>query len=515
MEVNVVYNEDCMEGLKKLEKESVDSIVTDPPYNLKFMGKSWDDKGTPKQFQEWNEKWAKLAYDVLKPGGYLVVFSGTKTYHRMVSGVEDAGFEVKDMIEWMYGTGFPKSYNISKGFDKQAGVEREVVGKKERNGSAYMKEQEHWQQENGRAIDGRDSEKIKKRVEKMKKEGVPITKPATDEAKKWEGWGTALKPAHEPILLAQKPREGTYCNNVEKYGCGAINIDECRASHDEPVKKTNRQKDKGNTWNSSNSGLRDNPTKIASPSQKGRFPANLVLTHHPDCEYKGRREVKSSIAKDKPSISNNIFPGTGKEVGYGDNNGMEIISNWKCHPSCPVKAIDEQSGVSISSGGSGKASQKTAPNDIYGEYEKGYKSDGLGGYGDKGGASRYFNQFHFIEDDFFKYTPKASKSERTCNGKIENNHPTVKPIELLEWLVKLVTPKDGIVVDPFGGSGTTFIASIKSDINYIGFELEEEYYNIILKRIAQFDPSYYAKIPKEVEIKEQAKNKKPKQNKLI
>ena len=347
MKTNTIHNADIFDKLPELDYNSLDAIVTDPPYNLKFMGKSWDDKGGPKEFQKWNERWASIAYDKLKPGGYMVAFGGTKTYHRMVSGVEDAGFVVKDMIEWMYGTGFPKSYNISKGFRK----------------TIYQ----DWLKGN------------------------------TNRVEKWQGWGTALKPAHEPLVLAQKPREGTYCNNVEKYGCGGLNIDECRS--------------------------------------EGRFPANLVLSHHPDC---------------------------------GDD----------CVPSCPVRTMNEQSGIRKSSSGSFKA-------DDYEERETatGFTRGNFKGYGDKGGAARYFNQFHFRNEDFFRYTAKASKSERTCDGNVDNDHPTVKPLELMEWLVRLVTPPEGVVVDPFCGSGTTLIAAYEQNINYIGIEKDEDSVEIARERL--------------------------------
>ena len=473
---NSIYWINCFVGLRKLEENSIDSIVTDPPYNLKFMGKKWDDKGTPKEFQKWNEKWAKQAYKVLKPGGYMIVFSGTKTYHRMVSGVEDAGFEIKDMIEWMYGTGFPKSYNISKGFDKQAGAEREVIGtytapdgKKRWGGVGFHGGVgEYTQTDRGQ---------------------TPVTKPSTDKAKKWEGWGTALKPAHEPILLAQKPREGTYCENIDKWGVGGINIEATRVDLNgekltfEHTEKTSRS-----------SGIQGNTSDARAgetwENNKGRFPANLLLTHHPDCDYNGKKKVKGS--HDTTGVwgtnkNGSTFQGYGtqgqKHEGYADKNGMETVSDWDCHPSCPVRRMNKQSGVS---GASYREGDRASKQDGIVPWNKGRESGRSvknAGYTDKGGAARYFNQFHFVDEDFFKYTAKASKSERTCDGNVDNDHPTVKPIELMKWLVRLVTPPEGLVVDPFCGSGTTCISAYEEGFDYIGMDNDKHSVEIARERM--------------------------------
>jgi site-specific DNA-methyltransferase (adenine-specific) len=424
LELNSVNQGDSFELMRGVEGNSLDAVITDPPYNLGFMGRSWDTIGTPKKFQEWNEKWAEIAYEKLKPGGYMIVFSGTKTYHRMVSGVEDAGFEVKDMIEWMYGTGFPKSYNISKGFDKQAGAERKVLSRNPNSRENCDKSNTIYESGTVGKTDF-------------------ITKPATDKAKKWEGWGTALKPAHEPILLAQKPREGTYCDNIDKYEVGGLNIDGCRVEF-----KSQADIDYGfsgsETVNKSDSVVDsfgvDKFDKVdRNPHNNGRFPANLVLSHHPDC-------------------------------------------NDDCRESCPVRRMNEQSGVLES----GKIKKHHNSSKLYGRnsyHESKTISKGERGFGDKGGAARYFNQFHFIDDDFFQYIPKASKSERTHDGQIENNHPTVKPIELMEWLIKLVVPEGGVMLDPFAGSGTTGVAAKKLDRDYILIEQEQKYIKIIEDRL--------------------------------
>jgi len=202
-----LHHGDCLDILKTLENNSIDAIVTDPPYGLSFMGKKWD-YGVP-SVEIWQQ-----ALRVLKPGGHLLSFGGTRTYHRLAVNIEDAGFEIRDQIQWIYGQGFPKSMDVSKAIDKSLGAEREVIGKADytvndkRNG-AYASEE----------------------ATQRERLDVLLTKPASDQAKKWEGWGTALKPANEPICLARKPPEGTIANNVQTYGTGTLNIDGCRVPY--------------------------------------------------------------------------------------------------------------------------------------------------------------------------------------------------------------------------------------------------------------------------------------------
>lgn len=200
---------DCREGLKLLEDNSIDSIVTDPPYELGFMGKSWDKTGIAYNVELWHE-----CLRVLKPGGHLLAFGGTRTYHRMACAIEDAGFEIRDQIQWIYGSGFPKSMDISKAIDKKLGAEREVIGQRKVT-SSDLGQSSGWNY--------LDTSK-----------GVyNYTIPTTDEAKQWDGWGTALKPANEPIVVARKPlSEKTIAENVLKWGTGGINIDDCRIAYD-------------------------------------------------------------------------------------------------------------------------------------------------------------------------------------------------------------------------------------------------------------------------------------------
>jgi DNA modification methylase len=245
----ILYHGDCLEQLKRLEDSSVDSIVTDPPYGLSFMGKKWD-YDVPSQ-----DVWAECLR-VLKPGGHLLAFAGTRTQHRMAVRIEDAGFEIRDMIAWVYGSGFPKSHDVSKAIDKAAGAERtEVVGKSNRcvgpsqsgeNGIGTFKEV-NWQKSN------------------------LVYAPATEAAKQWQGWGTALKPSLEPVTVARKPLIGTVADNVLAHGTGAINVDGCRVASDDAARGGNTERSDctqtayGTGWQ-----------KSGTTPEAGRWPANLI-----------------------------------------------------------------------------------------------------------------------------------------------------------------------------------------------------------------------------------------------
>jgi site-specific DNA-methyltransferase (adenine-specific) len=408
-----LFQGNCLEVLKEFEDNTIDSIVCDPPYGLSFMGKKWD-YDVPSQ-EIWEE-----CLRVLKPGGHLLAFAGSRTYHRMAVRIEDAGFEIRDQIMWIYGSGFPKSHNIGKSVDKIQGNEREVVGENPN----------HRKLKDSNTMCG----------EPHSGDGI-ITKGNSD----WEGWGTALKPAHEPIVMARKPFKGTVVDNVLEWGTGAINIDESRilmSSMD--YKIIDAKSSKNPTSNYKESATKkygDYQKDIATPpNELGRFPANVILD---------------------------------KEAG---------------------KILDNQSGVSKSAGG--RAYQNT--NDMYsGGWSK--KDEGLRqdpGFGDVGGASRFF------------YCPKASKKDRneglehlpisrpderteTGMGSFvdkgiqpqQNIHPTVKPTDLMLYLIRLVTPKAGITLDPFMGSGSTGKAALRGGFKFVGIEREAEYLEIAKARI--------------------------------
>ena len=239
-----IHHGSNLDVLPTLPDNSVDSIVTDPPYELGFMGKSWDSTGIAYNVQMWKD-----CLRVLKPGGHLLAFSGSRTYHRMAVAIEDAGFQIRDQMMWVYGSGFPKSHNVSKALDKMAGAEREIIGEK----SAGIGT-------------GKSYGKIVGEREKVKSNVVPITAPSTEAAQQWEGWGTALKPAHEPIVLARKPFEGSVADNILKWGVGGLNISGCRVG-DEVLKSSKGEAE-------SNGKYGDRVWDV--PERTGRFPANFM-----------------------------------------------------------------------------------------------------------------------------------------------------------------------------------------------------------------------------------------------
>lgn len=384
-----VYHGDCLDVLRGLPDASVDAVVTDPPYELLFMSRAWDGSGIAYNVDMWRQ-----CLRVLKPGGHLLAFGGTRTYHRMACAIEDAGFEIRDSIHWTYGSGFPKSLDVSKAIDKAAGATREVVG--EANvpaGHAFAGE-----------TYGGDSRVV-----------VDITAPATDAARQWDGWGTALKPSHEPIVVARKPLVGTVAGNVLAHGTGAINVDGCRVA--------------GEPWKAHTAtGLGtvkfftegDTPEIEKQPHAAGRWPANTILTHAPDCDPDGG-----------------------------------------CGAGCPCAEMDAQSGVSTSVG---VAAFK--PRSVYNADAEGY---------DISGASRFFPAFY--------YTAKASSAERPRGDGVA--HPTVKPLDLMRWLVRLVTPPGGVVLEPFAGSGTTAEACVVEGFRCIAIEREADYLPLIEARLSK------------------------------
>ena len=537
-----VVNADCVEYLKTLPENSVDSCVCDPPYGLEFMGKEWDSLGDTHQpfkgelsptstgpasrmpvrfqgqnvsMQGWHLRWAIEVFRVLKPGGHLLAFGGTRTYHRLACAVEDAGFDIRDTIDWVYSTGFPKSLDTSLAIDDHFGV-GELRGRMETTGGMAKG--------TGASLKFAGSDGTQ-----------PCRTPITNEAKGWVGWGTALKPAHEPIVVARKPLIGTVAENVLKYGTGAINVDATRVSlGGEENPSTSRRKGNISSLNDGNNLFRGDGGRSVEkyreerPSEQlGRWPSNLVLTHSPKCRRTGTAEVPMAV---RSSIS--VEPCGGI---YGGGNGLgvsgrktgedmvETIETYACTPDCPVAELDRQSGESVQY--ERVLHDRTAPR---GDGDFGMRGgDRHIPYTDSGGASRFFPTFSWhTEEVSFIYEPKASRSEReagldgtpardvhfmaTSGGagdapstgnerftvEVANHHPTVKPIALLRWLVRLVTPPGGLVLDPFAGSGSTGCAAVVEGMKFVGIEKEKEYVDIAEHRIQywQKQPIYAAPI---------------------
>jgi len=376
--VDKVVLGDSLEVLKEIPDNVIDTIITDPPYGLAFMDKEWDDFGTDLQkYQEWTRRWAKEVLRVAKPGAMLLAFGGTRTWHRLACGIEDAGWEIRDTLMWVYGSGFPKSLDISKAIDKLKGAEREVIGKGKSGKTAI------WSSEGGMG-------------------DYDVTVPATPEAKMWDGYGTALKPAYEPIVLAMKPLDGTFAENALKWGVAGLNIDEAKIEIDK-TKETDKRCITG--INNVSRGKHRGGVAIAPDGnnypmyKEGRFPANVLFD-----------EVSAEIL---------------------DRQGDKVSRFFYV----------------------AKASRSE-------------RDAGLNEFPERQ-----------LRDDF--------GIERFNTSNVKNHHPTVKPIKLLDYLVKLtkMPSQDQIYLDPFLGSGTTAIAVALNGRHFIGIEKEQEYVEIARARI--------------------------------
>lgn len=441
-----------------MPESSVDAVVCDPPYGLEFMGKQWDRLDTRQpddetfhrsgagpydrakvrhsllasygsadarqrreaemseeskrryiasgvtygrdtsSMQAWHYAWARETFRVLKPGGHLIAFGGPRTFHRLACAVEDAGFEVRDCLSWLYGSGFPKSLDVSKALDKAAGAKREVVRQQTKARSTGT----------ASALPGMASATEYRTWD--------VTAPATPEAQQWNGWGTALKPAWEPIILARKPLAQSVARNVLTFGTGALNIEASRIGSEERFNPpTNSPNAYGGFEMCDGEGT----------TVHGRWPANVVLDED-------AAAILDEQSGDRPS--------TLARQGRGGPNPGQV-------------SFDKTDNGMF------------APSPPRGESWV---------YGDEGGASRFF------------YTAKASASERqerVRQAGERNTHPTVKPLDLMRWLVRLVTPPGGRVLDPFAGSGTTLVAALNEGFDAVGIEREDEYVTIARARI--------------------------------
>ena len=411
-----LYYGDSRDVLPLLEPEQFTACVCDPPYHLTqasrkgsprnndpgtpfgrtrlgskgFMGKTWD--GGDVAFRP--EFWVEVLR-VLKPGAMLLAFGGTRTFHRLTCAIEDAGFEIRDCLMWLYGSGFPKSLDISKALDKVAGAEREIIGRRSQSdirGDSCQNRGRHGKAGNVEILD---------------------TVPATELAKRWDGWGTSLKPAWEPIVLAMKPLDGTFARNAQRHGAAGMNIDASRVGVGEGGRRDGEKTadTRYTTRGSTNFAAMPGPR---GGDAKGRWPANLLL------------DEESGAMLDKQS-------------GALTSGRM------------PARTIRQNR--SAFTGQTPTLTTRDAP-------------------ADSGGASRFF------------YCAKATKRDRTCDGQIENNHPTVKPRSLMAYLCRLVTPPGGgLILDPFMGSGSTGIGALLTGNRFVGIELESESFETARRRI--------------------------------
>jgi site-specific DNA-methyltransferase (adenine-specific) len=410
--INQILQGDSLIRLKELPDNSVDAVVTDPPYELGFMGKDWDKKGVAYNVVLWKE-----VLRVLKPGGHLLSFGGSRTYHRMACAIEDAGFEIRDMIDWVYGSGFPKSMDISKAIDKMKGTYvRGEISPNSRN--------------SGESPSGCYSEGVQHKT---------IDTPQCEEAQEWFGWGTALKPAHEPIVLARKPlSEKTVAENVLKWGVGGLAIDNCRVNlNGDKPRIANTEESKTNTYGWAKGGIYKSGTMPA----QGRFPANLI--------HDGSEEVLTEFAK------------------AGESKSNPSNYNW-----------ERSKDASIPAGCAG------------GTIKSGVHFD------DSGTPARFFycakasnveRWFYcsICKDAFPNKQRSEHKHEKPDDDQTHiTSHPTQKPKALMEYLIKLLTREGQIVLDPFMGAGSTAVACVELDRKFIGFDLDDTYCEIARKRIA-------------------------------
>jgi DNA modification methylase len=415
-----LINSDCILAMKEMPDNSVDSIVTDPPYELGFMGKSWDSTGIANSVEMWSQ-----ALRVLKPGGHLIAFSGSRTYHRMAVAIEDAGFEIRDQIMWVYGSGFPKSLDISKAIDKTAGAER-VNGKLKFKGGTQL------------GVINDDSWEPK---------DVYESEPVSDLAKQWQGWGTALKPAHEPMVLARKPLVGTVANNVLTYGVGGLNIDASRVGRVEGDVSTGGYGNGGIGIGGVGEGNGEGQNAEWVESTQGRYPANFI--HDGSDEVLELFPESKGMATQKSGANINIYGGnslnesatTFPEVRQGFNDSGSAARFFYC--------------------------AKTSKRD---------RNEGLEGFEEK---AKVFNG----QSDKPAGNAKGSVEDKFSTQPSANNHPTVKPTELMRYLVRLITPPQGTVLDPFMGSGSTGKACAYEGFDFIGIDQSAEYVEIARARI--------------------------------
>jgi len=420
-----ILRADCLEAMRDLEPCSVDSVVTDPPYGLSFMGKDWDHGIPGVHFWE-------AALRVAKPGAHLLAFGGTRTFHRLAVAIEEAGWEIRDTVMWVYGSGFPKSYDVSKAIDREAGAERAVVGPGRWNG-----------------VKGSNAKQAGCLIRPGGQHDE--TAPATAAAREWSGWGTALKPAWEPIIVARKPLEGTVAANVLRYGTGAINVDGCRIESG-GTHRSARSAGRGAGYEAHNKPDRKYSAGlggiISEPHAAGRWPANLI--------HDGSEEVVGLF----PESSGEAFPGVRNTSGY--SGGLD--QGATPHGFRPM-------------GDSGSAARFF----YCAKASRADRNEGLEGW-----AGRIVHEDKWSTKDRRSGEPRNPRPRDPAP--VANHHPTVKPTALMRYLCRLVTPPGGLVLDPFCGSGSTGKAAVLEGFRFLGIELDPEYVEIAEARIRHSAP---------------------------
>jgi site-specific DNA-methyltransferase (adenine-specific) len=516
-----LHNADCIEILRSLPDDSVDCCVTDPPYGLSkqsardmtdclqawlsgkpyapqkrgFMGKGWD--GWVPGPEVWRE-----VYRVLKPGGHLAAFAGSRTYDLMGLAIRLSGFEIREGLFWSSGAGFPKSHNVSNEIDKLQGAPARgraiPVASKRLPGGRYAEGEE------GEDLTGN---------------AVPDYEPRTEEGMRWRGWGTAVKPVVEPIVLARKPLDGTIARNVLKWGVGGLNIDACRvAAPGEHVETHSRSAEAGK-----GKGIYGDLGKIETGQrhgqQIGRWAPGLLLTHRPGCRYVGVREVKGNgdhTGKEPGAVTKHVHnPRARVPFKAHGTDGKELVRAYACAPGCAVEAIGRMSGGSrYRAQGGDSASHSDVgtaarffPHLDYGAEDRGGMDAApayadLPGYGTEEGPMLYASKASQRERNAGcgdlegrtgaeavgrKAGSAGTRSPRAGAGRtaetVQNHHPTVKPVAVMRWLVRLVCPVGGVVLDPFLGSGTTGVAAAMEGRGFIGIEREAAYFQIAERRV--------------------------------
>lgn len=517
----MLHRGDALDVLPTLPEASFDAVLCDPPYGIKFMGKKWDDPGSfverrperdnvwdrvggnhnptssadrartqrseGRKMQAWCEAWAAEVLRVLKPGAFLLAFGGTRTYHRLAVAVEDAGFEIRDSLlagAWVYSQGFPKALDVSKAIDKEAGAsaEREVIGRR-----VPPPDSDFWRMGFGvEGIERHGGTAVKSAVYEGGRKcglGAPITAGATEEAARFDGWKSALKPAWEPVVVGMKPLDGTFARNAVEHGVAGLNVDGARieAGGPSPV--------------SPERYMEDRPAEHA-----GRYPSNLLLTHHPDCRRAGTRRVKGSAPASGPTLNGGGACSTrgdySGERGTPPDYSKEEIVAWECSPECPVAALNAQAGERSSglmSAGTVRAAKDHPGSVVYGTY--GGNATNTDTPGDAGPASRFFFQAGFDPADAFGlyYCAKASTAERGGS-----RHPTIKPLELVTYLAKLLLPpprRDGRprrILVPFSGAGSEIIGAFRAGWEEaVGIEREPESVEDAERRIVGDAPLFH------------------------